>query len=649
MKKLFTLALALSVAVAGFAQVQKVARKDAMKTVAYEQVATGDEVMQHVGNQPNMTRIDYEGQELDYSFYDWHTNTAAKNVTMNFPDGCVGFAYTISTDENHSDRGTDIIIYNPNTDEWTTTEGKIEEEKTGFGCAARYGQNGIVVVSRNAVTLNCGVYIIEDKDNLPASGTVKPIIEWTKDDRNIHFPTVMCTGPNHDHIHILFTALNYVDEAGQTNPYFYFRSMDGGQTWDEFMTIDYLGRDYAPTYGSGQDAYFIENTGGNELNIVVNTRRGDGAILTSTDEGNTWTRTEYYHHPGIDVDYGDPSAGGTWYMYPRWTSAVKGNDGTVHIAYEFGAGSGDVTSTSYYPGVGGVAYWSSIMPYRGEGVAFGFDPNNPNPPVQGQPFIMDSAYLYQDIYASLWRWSDATHEMWPEYFGYVTTLDGDGNWEDPYEATEYNIEDMTLHGSYNGGICEMPVLLSTPGGDMLVAIWISMDENNMDAIGNYYFKLFASCSRDNGQTWSNMIHITNDFMLTYNEFVYPQAAITNNKLIITAQTDGCSDTFLLGDDPDGSDNYYMGLIYDLNELFDYDGIEEPVMNNTTLSVYPNPASESMTITLNQEEEVVICNMLGQTVSTFKGYAGINTVDVSNLSSGIYFISAGSATQKFVVK
>ena len=645
MKKLFTLVLALSVAFAGFAQVQKVSKNDALKTVAVEQVATGDEVMQHVGNQPNMTRIDYEGQELDYSYYDWHTNTAAKNVTMNFPDGCVGFAYTISTDESHTDRGTDIIIYNPNTEEWTTVGGKIEEEKTGFGCAARYGQNGIVVVSRNAVTLNCGVYIIEDKDNLPEPGTVKPVIEWTKDDRNIHFPTAMCTGPNHDHIHILFTALNYTDENGQSNPYFYFRSMDGGQTWDEFMTIDFLGRDYAPTYGSGQDAYFIENRGGNELNIVVNTRRGDGAILTSTDEGNTWTRTEYYHHPGIDVDFGD----GLAYMYPRWTSAVKDNNGTYHIAYEFGGGTGDASSTSYYPGIGGVAYWSSVMPYRGQGVQWGFDPNNPNPPVNGQPFVMDSAYLYQDIYASLWRWSDATHEMWPEYFGYVTTLNDDGDWENPYEATEYNIEDMTLHGSYNGGICEMPVLLMTPLQDMLVGLWISMDENNVDEIGNYYFKMFASCSKDGGETWSDMIHITNDFLFGYTEFVYPQAAITNNKLVITAQADGCSDTNLLGDDPDPSDNYYHGLIYDLNDLFGYDGIDETIVSNTSLSVYPNPATESMSLMLNQDETVVISNLMGQTVSSFQGHAGINTVDVSSLSSGIYFISAGNATQKFVVK
>ena len=646
--------MVLSVAAFGYAQVKTMSSKDAMKKVAQERVVTGAETFANVGSQANMTRVDFIGEELDYTTYDWQTNTAARNLTMNFPDGCVGFAYTIATNEAMTDRGTDIVIYNPATDEWTTVGGKIEDRKTGFGSAARYGENGIVVVSRDAVTLNCGVYIIEDKDNLPAPSTVAPIIEWTKDDRNIHFPAVMCTGPDHKHIHILFTGLNYTDEAGQVNPFFYFRSMDGGQTWDEFMTIDYLGRDYCPQYGSGQDAYFMENNGGNELNIVLNTRRGDGVVLTSTDEGNTWTRTEFYHHPGIDVDFGENLA----YMYPRWTSALWDNHHTLHVAYEFGGGTGDATSTSYYPGIGGIAYWNSEMPYRGTSAPqFGVDPNNPMPPTPGQPFIMDSAYMYRDIYASLWRWSDASHEMWPEYIGYVTTLTNDGEWEDPYEATEFNIDDMSLHGHYNGGICEMPVLCTTPNQDLLVAVWISLDENNTDGTGNYYMKLFTAASEDGGSTWHgngnniDMIHLTNDFLFEYSECVYPQAAITNNKLVIACQMDGETDSFIIGSggDTDQMDNYYQGLIFDLEDLFGYDGLEETVSSNTAMSLYPNPATESISITLSQNEDVAIFNLMGQNIDSFKGHVGVNTLDLSGYTPGVYFVKAGSATQKFIVK
>jgi hypothetical protein len=651
MKKLFTLALVLMVATAGYSQVRKVSMKDNVAKASQEFVVNGSETYNFVANTPNMMRMD-EG--LDYTTYDWQTNTAARNLTMNFPDGCVGFAHTVATDATMSDRGTDIIIYNPADDSWTTVGGKIENRKTGFGCAARYGQNGIVVVSRDANSLDCGVYIIQDKNNLPAPGTVAPIKEWTKDDRNIHFPAVMCTGPNHDHIHILFTALNWTDGDGLTNPFFYFRSLDGGQTWDEFMTIDYLGRQYASAYGSGQDAYFMENTGGNELNIVVNTRRGDGVVLTSTDEGNTWTRTEYYHHPGIDVDFGENFG----YYYPRWTSALWDNEGTLHVAYEMGGGTGDPTSTSYYPGMGGVAYWSSVMPYRGDGVEYGFDPNNPMPPVNGQPFIMDSAYMYEDIYASWWLWSDAPHDMWPEFIGYVTPLDeNEQPLADPYEATEFSLYDngMNNHGHYNGGVCEMPVLLMTPDEQLMVAVWMSMDDHHITAGASgdmALFKLFTKASYDKGATWTPMYQLTTDYIYSETEFVYPQAAITGNNLVVVAQSDEQPDSYTIGTGGDvvQDDCYYQGFTFDLTELFPgWDGVEEVESVKTSMSIYPNPATESLTINLNQDEEVVIYTLTGQAITSFQGHAGINNYNVSALGSGVYFISAGSATQKLIVK
>ena len=651
MKKLFTLALALMVVVAGYSQAKRVTSKDAQPKAAQEMVLTGDEVFQHVGSQPNMTRTD---TELDYTFYDWQTNTAAKNLTMTFPDGCVGMAYVISTDVDHTDRGTNIAIYYPQTDEWKTSEGKIEDHKTGFGCAARYGQNGIVVVSRNPTTSTCEVYIIEDKDNLP-HGDLAPVFIMEAG-HNPHFPAVMCNGPEHKNIHILVTGLNEVVND-QTNPFYYIRSLDGGQTWSDFMSIEYLGRDYAPTYGSGQDAYFMENTGGDRLDIVVNTRRGDGVVLTSEDNGDTWTRTEFYHHPGIDVDFGENLG----YLYPRWTSALWDNAGNLHVAYEIGGGTGDATSTSYYPGIGGVAYWNSAMPYHGETAPeFGCDPNNPMPMVPGNPFIMDSAYLYYDIYRSWWLWGDAPHAMWPEFIGYVTPLDeNEQPLADPYDfdPSEFHLydNDMTNHGHYNGGVSEMPVLVTTAGQDLLVAVWMSMDDHNYQggATGDLaFFKLFTRASLDNGLTWTPMQQITADFMFQLSEFAYPQAAITGNTLVIACQEDGEPDSFLIGSGGDliAEDNFYQAFTFDLTELFpEYDGVEEQVSNNTLMNVYPNPAVDQLNITLNQNADITVFNMVGQVVMTTEGHVGVNTINISNLTAGVYFVNAGSATTKFVVK
>lgn len=647
MKKLFTLALALLVVVSGYSQVTKVSKNDAKRTATQELTVTGSEVYQHVGNLPNMTRTE---TELDYTFFDWQTNTAGKNLTMTFPDGCVGMAYIISTDSDHTDRGTNIAIYYPDLDEWKTSEGLIENHKTGFGCAARYGQNGIVVVSRNPQSSTCEVYIIEDKDNLP-HGNLAPIyiMDGT---HNPHFPAVMCTGPDHKHIHILVTGLNEVTEDGQTNPFYYIRSLDGGVTWSDFMTIDYLGRNYCPQYGSGQDAYFMENTGGNELNIVVNTRRGDGVVLTSNDEGNTWERTEFYHHPGIDVDFGD----GLAYMYPRWASALWDNDGTLHVAYEFGGGTGDATSTSYYPGIGGIAYWSSAMPYHGETLPqFGVDPNNPMPMQPGQPFVMDSSYISQDIYSSLWIWGDATHTMWNEYIGYVTPLDeNEQPLEDPYEAMSFTIsDDWTAHGSYNGGICEMPVLVSTANNDLLVAVWIGMDDHHTGGQNSdHYFKLFTRASLDKGMTWTPMQNLTSDFMFELSECVYPQAAITGNTLVVACQMDGEPDSYLIGSGGDvtADDNYYQAFTFNLMELFsEYDGIEEEVSHNTRMSLYPNPTVDQLNVILSQNAGIVIYNIMGQAVMNVEGHVGANSINISGLTAGVYFLSAGNDTQKFIVK
>ena len=647
MKKLFTLALALLVVVGGYSQVQKVSINDAKLNSAQEITVTGEEMYQNVGNLPNITRTE---TELDYTYYDWQTNTAAKNLTMTFPDGCVGMAYVISTNEDHTDRGTNIAIYYPEEDEWKTSEGLIEDHKTGFGCAARYGENGIVVVSRNPSSLTCEVYLIEDKDNLP-HGNLAPIFIMDGA-HNPHFPAVACTGPDHKHIHILVTGLNEVTEDGQTNPFYYIRSLDGGQTWSDFMTIDYLGRDYCPQYGSGQDAYFMENKGGNRLDIVVNTRRGDGAVLTSLDEGDTWTRTEFYHHPGIDVDYGE----GLGYLYPRWTSALWDNAGNLHVAYEIGGGTGDASSTSYYPSIGGVAYWNSAMPYHGEAIPeFGCDPNNPKPMSPGEPFIMDSAYIYYDIYRSWWLWGDAPHPMWDEFIGYVTPLDEDDQpLLDPYEATEFSCyDDEMAHGHYNGGVSEMPVLVTTANNDLLVAVWISMDDHNKGGQNNdHFFKIFTRASLDGGLTWTHMQNLTSDFMYSLSEFVYPQAAITGNTLVVAAQMDGEPDSFIIGTGGDvtADDNLYQAFTYDLTELFEeYDGIEEPVSHLTRMSVYPNPAVNQLNVTLSQNAGIVIYNIMGQVVMNVEGRVGVNSINISELNAGIYFVSAGSETQKFIVK
>lgn len=76
------------------------------------------------------------------------------------------------------------------------------------------------------------------------------------------------------------------------------------------------------------------------------------------------------------------------------------------------------------------------------------------------------------------------------------------------------------------------------------------------------------------------------------------------------------------------------------------GIDDVTQN--FLSIYPNPANTVLNIELNENTHIEIINLLGKTVSTQKLNAGINSIDVSGLTSGVYFIQTERGViEKFV--
>ena len=610
MKKLFTIALVLLVTISGYSQ-----GKNGMGKVATMQKASRiDNVNANVQSHPNMVR-DVNGGELDYTTYDWQTNASIINRTIVWPDNKVNFAFTHASADNFNDRGTAIGTYDYENDEWIPSEGRVETEKTGFGSICRYKENGLVIAAHTDT--QCGFYIIENRDDIapnsvPRALTFDPTIDpcW---------PVVMTSGPNRDIIHIVATG--YSD-----NKLYYYRSLDG-QTWDkENVILPYLSSEFGSDWGSNV-CYWMETTEDNCLALVVNNAWSDCMVIYSYDDGESWERKVFWHHPGINTSIEDA------FLYPRWASCVWGNNGELCVAYEFNGCSGDPGSGSYYPALGGVAFWSENMPYYGDGssLIYGPDPTNPLPPVQGQPFIMDSAYINQDIWGSTWVVDNPTHEMWPEYMGHIPESAGD--------------IDFSLHGSYNCGCVAMPTLCKVPNSDDLVAVWIAIDGDRMDEAGNYYFRLYASYSSDGGLTWQPQVKLIDDFMYSYTENVYPQAAVINQTLIVAVQTDATTGTFVMGGDNESGDNLYQGFIFDLPLPV---GVPE-VSHNTHMTVYPNPAVDRLNVTLSNTTTMTVYNITGQAVMNVEGHVGANTLDISSLTSGIYFISAGNDTQKFIVK
>ena len=97
------------------------------------------------------------------------------------------------------------------------------------------------------------------------------------------------------------------------------------------------------------------------------------------------------------------------------------------------------------------------------------------------------------------------------------------------------------------------------------------------------------------------------------------------------------------------------LVQDVQLVPEGYGVEEdgPSTNSGTLTVYPNPTNGVLTIHHSEfsihHSEFRITNMMGQTLLTGQITAENQQINVSSLPQGMYFITVGEATRKFVVR
>ncbi len=640
MKKVFTLVLMMALAVTGFAQIKSMSKKSVKPQPAQMIKVTGREAETRdfiPASNRNMMESPEE-TELSFASYDWQSNMGARNFTAVWPDGYAVMCYTQATEQAFGDRGTGLAIWDPAVGEWEYTEGRVEGIKTGFGSIARYKENGLVIAAHTATDLR--IFIVEDFRSgnrdfgtgivFPAPGGADPC--W---------PVVQCSGENLDIIHVLCT--NNGATTPYTDPLVYYRYENGDWT-HQCEILPNVDENNASDGGSNI-SYFMpyDPTMPNRVSFILNNAWSDCKLVISENNGDDWSERVFWKHPGINLTYED------WFFYPRWTGAAFDGNDNLHVVYEYNGTTGEPGSGSYYPAIGGVGYWSEILPKNA--MCLGGIGN------VGEPFIMDTTYLMQDIYESEWYWSDANHEPLPEYIGELEIVDDNGNVM-PRDATEGYWPDNSLwgnHGSYNCGKAGFASMFYDKANDNIYAFWsqIAGDSETMyystEGEGTHYLRIFCNMSLDGGTTWEGETHLITDFMNSFDEMVYGQVIpylYTDENgayLWYCYQNDQETGTFVQADENVWDNNFYRAVKVYVDTLGD--AVEEnKVEANTTLNVYPNPAQGSFTMQLSNESDVNIYNAVGQLVKNYKGVKELNV----NLEAGIYFVQAGNQTQKVVV-
>ncbi|MDB4710164.1 choice-of-anchor J domain-containing protein [Flavobacteriales bacterium] len=157
-----------------------------------------------------------------------------------------------------------------------------------------------------------------------------------------------------------------------------------------------------------------------------------------------------------------------------------------------------------------------------------------------------------------------------------------------------------------------------------------------------------------------------------NSEAYEGCLVTVNSAICTNPNAGFGNWIINdGSGPATVDDFFFPFtpianqVYDVSGLVDYsfgefkilprdiDDIDAvtAIINNETISfsIYPNPTTNFITIELNQNSKINIIDAIGKNCFTETMSRGVNTINISNLPKGNYFIKIGTQAKKLIIK
>jgi hypothetical protein len=247
MKKLLFTILVCAFSISSFAQ-QKFA-----KATGPEKDRKVIQAQSHPGQINPYSGESMPGQKLfdntiiGTTWYDLQSYTNLMQRMWAYPDGTIGATWMSAGQDLVPERGTGYNYFDGNA--WGTATPHVgPADRMGWPSYAPWGPDG-EIISQYRYVAGSGTINFYKRVN-------KGQGDWTETLLNppagnsLVWHSMITSGENNEYIHLL--AYTYdVAYQGQTNALLYYRSSDGGETWDiEGVVIDGLGPDYFPTIHS---------------------------------------------------------------------------------------------------------------------------------------------------------------------------------------------------------------------------------------------------------------------------------------------------------------------------------------------------------------------------------------------------------------
>ncbi len=621
MKKLLLVGIAAALSLSTFAQ----SRPSLPSNWRNISIQRKMEVKPLVENPSNSVVLSNNGSkiltdlEIGTTTYDVQTNDCMDSRCYLFPDGTVGATFTFGVAApSWPERGTGYNYYDGTA--WLPDPtARIETIRTGWPSYAPLGpgEAGEVVVSHSGSTNS--LYM----NTRPVKGTGA----WTqtaipKAAGNVLWPRI-CTSGNTIHILANDNDTNIVLN-GMKAPTYYYRSQDGGATWDINQVVPAGLETY--TSGFGGDQYAWAKPQGNTIAFVIGEQYSDIVLMKSTDAGTTWTKTIVFDNPIPSESLSSmtfPSTD-TAYVSDGHLAVELDPSGNAHVVFGttrmlWAAADG---SYNYFPVVNGLCMW-----------------NEGDPTISGLNGL-NTDDLYNQGKLVAW----------------VQDRNGDNVVFDNY------VSGTTIFAHYGTAApVSLPQISIDSNGDIFI-VYTSAVEDQLDATSNcYYNHLWGrKYSAALGQ-WGLFRELTpgNPGDYDYTEQTFPSLSKTmDNLLHIIYMYDLIAgayvEPFASPGTIAGSQNVIMYLTLDKSDLLL--SSKNTDLSNSKVNIYPNPVTDFMDVDFSYNKSTPVTmniyNAVGSLVKTekFTSERGNAThINTKDLSTGIYLVKFETLTGTFSKK
>jgi hypothetical protein len=611
MKRILPLVMISMFVTSGYAQRQNISGiklPAIMKEKAPEITPEGNNVSL-INFFPGVSDYEVSTQVIGDTYFDTQTYNSGNlmNRIFEFQDGTIGATWMLVGETGVPDRGTAYNYFDGT--QWGTQDQHIgSDAKDGFPSYAPWGPNGEIVAHYQYIAGDGPIKILR-RENKGTGDWQESTLTPPAGYHSLVWHSMITSGANHEFIHLL--ALVYDDPyLGQDDALLYYRSSDGGVTWDiNGVVIDGLGAGFYPSIPSLK--YSWAQPVGNTIAFTFGFDEFDGLVFKSNDNGNTWQKMVVYDSPFDPMNV--PPDIDTYGCGDGTSAITLDSQGKAHVVFGRMLRS-RAGSTWYYSPLGseGLIYWDESMPALDSTIV--------------------SSYTLGNLSAA------------GNLVGYIT----------PVTAT---VNIINGQPDYGVGLTSQPQLSIANDNEFSLVYSAISPENALEGI--YYRHLYFTRTMDGGLTWSDPYPLNDNIEFQFSECVYPALApLYASKLQILYQEDFAPGT---GEGNGlGEENYmtYLDLL-----LYNVGVKDAGVPTGIQVSQnYPNPAQSSTQIAVKLAESskvtfivTDICGKILKHQDQQEMNSGTNfiSLDVSDFPKGIYFytvrVNDQKITRKFLVQ